>query len=295
MITFFIVIILLLIYNHQLIVTGATEGLMLWYKNVLPLLLPFILISNLLEQSVLKQPKTGSKKCGHAVITVLILGLFCGYPIGAKSNAFFVEKHIIDRGLGNIILPICNNVSPMFLMGFVLSNTLNNSISLWICYYSIYLPYLLVFAIELMIYENFLKKATHTLTSNSTVTLINTTSNTNISQDSINQITHIGLYIMICSIISEFVLSINFLPDMVKIVLSGIVEITRGITHINSTSNISIQIKTALIIACTSFGGISSIMQTSKVIQASGLSLIHYILIKALCSTGTFLLCLLII
>ena len=42
-----IVFLLTLIGENQVVVTGARAGLMLWFHDVLPLLLPFMLLSNL--------------------------------------------------------------------------------------------------------------------------------------------------------------------------------------------------------------------------------------------------------
>lgn len=44
-----IIFLLTLIGENQVVVTGARAGLMLWFHDVLPLLLPFMLLSNLLR------------------------------------------------------------------------------------------------------------------------------------------------------------------------------------------------------------------------------------------------------
>ncbi len=297
---FFLILILLLVFNNQLVLTGASYGLMLWYENVLPLLLPFMLISGLIENSVINntftknhQSKVNSKSL--PIITVLALGLFCGYPIGAKTNAFFTKGKIINPKIGNIILPICNNISPMFLMGFILSRILQGHISPVIAYVCIYAPYILVLAIELLCYRPNHKATEIKPLPTKENPQSNSPTKRSITQQSIEQITHVGLYIMLCSIFIEFILNFNYISPGIKLLLTGATEITRGASYIATSGIINQQIKTALILACTSFGGISSIMQTSKVIQDSGLSLLHYISVKMLCAIGTFFLFLLIV
>ena len=127
------------------------------------------------------------------------------------------------------------------------------------------------------------------------VSQANTRQSKSISEKSISQITFVGIYIMLCSIVSEFIFHSNLFDATIKLILVGATEITRGVVQISQTSLMNEQIKTALILACTSFGGISSILQTNKVIQDSGLSLLHYIFVKLLCAIGSFYLCILII
>ncbi len=290
MLIFLSLITIFLITNNQLVISGASYGLMLWYENVLPLLLPFMLISGLLENYIINHQS--SKKSGRtlAITSVVFLGLFCGYPIGAKSNAFFVSGNMLPKRLGNILLPLCNNISPMFLLGFVLAKTLNNTVSVIDCYIVLFTPYLIILFIEILLSR---KKALLNIDLNKSLPSRNT--KRSITEQSIDQITHVGLYIMLCSILTEFILSVDCIPEITRPFITGIIEITRGVSYIGASELLDIKIKTALILACTSFGGISSILQTYKVIQGSGLSLFHYITVKVLCSLGTYMMCILII
>lgn len=291
-----IILIILLISNSDIVITGASTGLLLWYKNVLPLLLPFMIISGIMEETVIKQYQLNKHNSSKlSVLATLCMGLFCGYPIGAKSNAYFVQHGLINKRLANILLPISNNVSPMFFIGFILESTLKDSISISLGYLTIFLPYIIFIITELLLYP----KGEYTLHSlvptDGSLSPTRPTTGRNIAENSIYQITFVGLYIMLCSIISEFISHISLMSDSLKYVLIGVTEITRGVIQISQTDIFHEQIKTALILACTSFGGISSILQTNKVIQGSGLSLLHYIAVKFLCAIGSFFLYLLIV
>lgn len=284
-------ILFLAISNHSILLSGAKTGLLLWYENVLPLLLPFMLISGMIEESVTRlYSQSKSPKNSSPIIYILGLGIFCGYPIGAKTTSFFIEKNLISKKMGNIILPLCNNVSPMFFIGFILNNILCGTVSIIKGYIIIYLPLILVLLVEFIITS----KST-LATADSKINFINQSNESSTAEKSIQQITFVGLYIMICSILAEFVLCFEYIPINIRTIVAGIIEITRGVVLISDSSLYCNQIKTALILSFTSFGGISSVMQTSKVIQNSGLSLIHYISIKLLCAITTYILCLLII
>lgn len=291
MVFFLLIILFVLITNNEIVLSGATYGLMLWYKNLLPLLLPFMLISGIIENNILEKQKNQKGSISCIILNIFLLGLFCGYPIGAKTNSFFTKQGIIDKKTGNLILPICNNVSPMFFLGFILTSTLKNSLNPLKAYAAFYIPYIFILIIELIFTKSFI-----TTTYTKDKPLIKTTyEKNNVSEQSIKQITMVGLYVMICSIITEFILSTNFFSQQATLILVGATEITRGITFVFESSIINLETKTALILCFASFGGISSIMQTAKVIQGSGLSLLHYITVKIVCAISTYYLCVLLI
>ena len=294
------VILVLFIMNNSVVISGASCGLMLWYNNVVPVLLPFMLLSNIMVS------RTGrhTNKTSYAIIITLFLGIFCGYPLGAKTASDFVKRGNISKLTGNILIPLCNNSSPMFIAGYIVHILLNDQITFPFAMLAIYIPYLTFVVLALLIYEIAQDKYTkyyndtsfkfHRHIKHSTEN-ISASNEPDIIMDSVTQITYVGIYIMICSIIIEFIKYIPGLPLDKLALLSGITEITNG-THIVSTCNaFSEQIKTALVMAFTSFGGISAILQTNKVISHSGLSILSYIIIKTICAVGTFYITLLLI
>ncbi len=300
-------ILITFIYENHIVSSGATYGLMLWYQDVLPLLLPFMLISGLMETKIKEMDSNSPNK---AIYSTLFLGLLCGYPIGAKTTASFVKDNTYENTLGNILLPICNNVSPMFLSGYIAHIILKDAVPLYMIIVIIFVPYIIYVLFMLLInkafkptislHNNVYKKeirsaSLHNLRHANNQALTKPTNNNDLVENSITQITFVGFYIMLCSIGIELILNISFIPDIYKFILSGMLEITRGTDLVSSANIFSDNIKTALIISLTSFGGISSILQTGKVIKKSGLSLSYYIIIKLICSVFSFYLGLLLI
>lgn len=338
------VILVLFITNNSVVINGAACGLMLWYNNVIPVLLPFMLLSNIMVSRIGRY----TNKTSYAIITTLFLGIFCGYPLGAKTASDFVKKGSIPKTTGNILIPLCNNSSPMFIAGYIVHTLLNDQITFPCAMLAIYIPYIIFIIVALLIcktvwdgrteyhynntsdksprhtehhdnntsdksyshskyHDNDNKSDKYTKHQNDNTSdksrkytkhsseNISSTNEPDIIMDSVTQITYVGIYIMICSIIIEFIKYIPGLPLDKLALLSGITEITNG-THTVSTCNaFSGQIKTALVMAFTSFGGISAILQTKKVISHSGLSIISYIIIKTICAVGTFYMTLLLI
>ena len=103
---------------------GACDGLLLWFRTVLPTLLPFLILSNLLIRTGGVHILAGvlgpcirhlfhvSDHGSFAVLT----GFLCGYPMGAKTTSELVLSGDISEKEGAYLLSFCNNASPMFIM-----------------------------------------------------------------------------------------------------------------------------------------------------------------------------------
>ena len=121
-----IVVLILLLSHPSLSLEGARNGLLLWYQTVVPTLLPFMICSNVIVSlngirlmiapvRPLLNKVFGLSDPG---CYVLITGLLCGYPMGAKTCSEFVEQGMLSPGEGKYLLSVSNHPSPMFLLGF---------------------------------------------------------------------------------------------------------------------------------------------------------------------------------
>lgn len=292
-------VLILFVLDNETVIRGASGGLMLWYNNVLPVLLPFMLISGIIASQIKKRSvRTQDGATGSAVLlgagTTLFLGIFCGYPLGAKTAADFVKEGIYSPRIGNVLIPICNNSSPMFIAGYIVHIILKDTVSFPFALLVLYTPYLLFFLLSLaFMYQkdkSILCRREQKAPADATLPTSESTcaAHQDYMQNAIIQITYVGIYIMLCSIIIEYIGQLSFLTPMQTAILSGITEITNGTHLLSIYAGLEIHIKTALILAVTSFGGVSAILQTNKVINGSGLSILFYICAKIICATGTF-------
>ena len=64
---------------------GASAGILLWYRKILPVLLPFTLASRLMEASNIISFLP-------PVVGMAVLGWCCGYPMGAIWAAILVRN-----------------------------------------------------------------------------------------------------------------------------------------------------------------------------------------------------------
>ena len=90
---------------------GVKSGLSLSVGSALPALFPSLVLSSLL---------TGQKSFlqNKRILLPYVLGLFCGFPVGAASVSYLVrEKEISDEDAKKLLF-FCNNASPAFLISY---------------------------------------------------------------------------------------------------------------------------------------------------------------------------------
>lgn len=132
---------LFMLISPETVTTGAANGLLLWYRRVLPVLFPFLLITGLMIRtgsismvnrilSPVLMPFLGIS--GNASFSV-VCGFLCGFPVGAKSCSDLTCEEKISSSEGEYLLSFCNNVSPAFLSGYVASQCLGMKERAQIC------------------------------------------------------------------------------------------------------------------------------------------------------------------
>ena len=138
---FLIGLFLLMLFSPETVATGAANGLLLWYRQVLPVLFPFLLITGLMIRtesislinhtlSPILKPFLGiSENASFSVVC----GFLCGFPVGAKSCSDLTDKGKISSAEGEYLLSFCNNVSPAFLTGYVAVQSLKQPEMAQIC------------------------------------------------------------------------------------------------------------------------------------------------------------------
>ena len=98
-----IALFVLMLLFPQPVFKGASSGLLLWFNVILPTLLPFMIVSNLLigTRAIDAISKVfGPVMCRLFGVTrygsfAIIAGFLCGYPMGGKVTADLVRKQYI--------------------------------------------------------------------------------------------------------------------------------------------------------------------------------------------------------
>jgi len=290
---------------------GAKQGLLLWFNTVLPTLLPFIILSTLIVRLNIAytlcrflHPFIGRIfRVSKNACFPIVIGFLSGIPMGAKTSADLIKEKKITVDEGLFLSIMCNNASPMFVLGYIaLSELKVPSLKLPIIlilygssiltalifrrFYPIFVgkPYSMAIVPERIphISQKVYAQSTDiSIERKSKRFKIDFTIVDTAIMDGFEVITKIGGYIILFSILAQIILSINSLNEYVRILIVGICEITSGINTIAS-SGLADYTKIVLILTITAFGGLSGAAQTKSVFSDSGLSIKSYIKAKAL-------------
>jgi len=104
----------------------VNTGLSTWYKNMIPALFPFMVLSGFLLRSGLSMrlstilnPILGRLFClSSNCIYVMIMGFLCGFPMGANVIAESLSLNRINRREAELLLAFCNNIGPVYFISF---------------------------------------------------------------------------------------------------------------------------------------------------------------------------------
>ena len=120
---------------------------MLWFETLLPSLLPFMIISNLLIRTdLLKKWIRIPSGLWHRFFALtcdgayaLLLGFVCGYPMGAKLTADLYRENRISKKEAEYLLTFANHPGPSFLSSYVCLQALGQKALILPTYCIIYL------------------------------------------------------------------------------------------------------------------------------------------------------------
>lgn len=292
---------LLLLARPALAFTGARDGLVLWGTVVLPTLLPFMICAGVIVAldgvGLLTKPFApffrGLLKLSPNGCFVLMSGLLCGYPMGAKTDSEFLDSRRISRSQARYLLAIANHPSPMFVLGYVMDRIAlvhgGASCPFWMLAAALYLPIFPIARLAQRVYgyrgeEDEDPGMAGALPASQPPPF---------SFDAhmmgcFETMVKIGGYIMLFSILAAYLSALPATNPLLRPALLGAVEITTGIQAIAAT--VPGFPAALLIAAATAFGGFSGIFQTKSVLKNAGLSIRHYILWKAFHCALTILL-----
>ena len=114
--------------QYSLVSSYAKDGISVWASNVLPLLLPFIILSKfwiryrIPELFFRQAQKIFSDSTGIAIsLPVFLLGLCSGFPIGAIFISYYYQNKTLSKKQAECLLPLASFLNPMFIMGYLRS------------------------------------------------------------------------------------------------------------------------------------------------------------------------------
>lgn len=295
---FYICLLFFLLFHPKEALTGVKNGLGLWLNIMIPTLLPFLILTGALLKTgnirKLLKPSAFFWKTffglSPAGAYVLILGLLCGYPMGAKlAHDLYIDQQI-SRREGEYLLTFSCNASPAFIISYLSGILLKNKISA--------VQMILTFLAAdffCMLFFRFVVYRGHTVDS----VCVNKIKKETYQQDSIGAIldvsimdgfetiTRLGGYILLFSLILA---SISFYwPFHAQscMLFTAPLELTTGLKQI-ADAPLPWKSRYLASMLLTSFGGFCVMAQTKSVLENS-LSLIPYAISKCLNASAIFL------
>lgn len=292
------IFILMLLFPSQ-VFTGASNGLLLWFNSVLPTLLPFVILSNLLirtHAADLIVRVTGPLfrhifQISDYASFAAVIGFLCGYPMGSKVTADLLKAGKLSYGEAQYLLSFCNNASPIFITSYVVLQNLGQE--------RLLLPALIILIsspiLASFLFRRLMKPSQMLPAQNGAGNLTTEEpSHGNLIDTCImngfETITKVGGYIMLFSIFTTLAQMYTVPCSLFRYLLLPSLEITGGITLI-CQSALSAEKIFFLCMVCTSFGGWCAAAQTKCMIADTSLMIKPYILQKLATSIVTSLLC----
>ena len=284
----------------QTVFTGASYGLVLWFRHVLPTLLPYMVLINILIRtpalhwicritSTFLCPLLGTSYYGtFAVLT----GFLCGYPMGAKTTSDLLNVNKISRSEASYLLSFCNNTSPAFILSYVVAQNMKER-NLCIPFFLIltFTPLMLSFIFRLFYRLPESSCSFPQVTPGSFSNPSESISDSFLDRCILNafeSVTKVGGYMMMFSVLIQLLASV--LPNTIfSLLLYSSLEISTGIRLLFSSALYTTE-KIILCAFLTSFGGWCCIAQTYSMISSSQLPILPYITAKLVTALVTSLL-----
>lgn len=283
----------------SLVISGASEGVLLWFYTVLPNLFPFFVITNLLISTggfqvishIFAPLCSKCFKVSADGVIVILGGFLCGYPMGAKMVADLFQRARISEQEGNYLLSFCNNASPMFIVGFFVTQKLKIP--------SLALPSLLILFLSPIFCSFVFRK--HYIKGQQKMGRLRCEKKVQLSSvgfweyfdlaiwNGMETILKIGGYIIFFSILAKLCNHLPLSGNLWRHILVPSLEITNGLSLLED-ADLLFEQKYILMMAQLSFGGFCAMFQTRCVLKEFDFSMCLYIIEKLVTATVTSLL-----
>lgn len=272
---FFTSILFLLLFSPTETLSYAKVGLAIWYQSMLPSLLPMMIITSAMIKlnvttlfSSFLYPLT--RRIYHLSQNgtyALLIGFLCGFPMGAKVVCELYMHKRLSKKEANLLLPICNNIGPIFLITYGLKPFVKNHL---------YFILLLFYAIPL-IYAFFLFRNSHfhSMKIEHIQKMPFSVALDEAISEGATSILSLGGYLMFFSILTLIPTKLLKIPDALSILFTCLLEITNGLSY-------KAILPPYIYLALLQFGGICCIFQTIKYISKTDLSFKKYLLHKTI-------------
>lgn len=283
---------ILLLRYPALSLQYASTGLILWFRKMIPTLLPFMILSGIMISMNLTARFV---RLLHPVLHffygttpngsyILLMGFLCGFPMGARIAGELRRKGLISRKEAESLLAFCNNIGPIYFLSFVVSTlSLKRPILPFLLMYGIPLVYGMVLMWVSRKKENFTEPPE--AEKHAPEGLLTAIDSSILS--GLLGIGRLGGYMIFFNLLNILFVPFTHLPSFLLHLYQCLLEITSGIAGCGNAHPY-------LVLILLPFGGFSCIAQTYSMIRGADLSIRPYLFHK-LIQTGLTAVCYLLL
>lgn len=256
---------LLLILDAKTALYGASQGMVLCLRSVIPSLFPFFALSILLTDALtgFRFPilRPVGKLCGlpQGGESLLAVGLLGGYPVGAQSVAQAYRAGQLTKQDARRMLGFCSNAGPAFLFGMVASKFPQ----LWMAWvlWGIHILSALVVGVLLP------GKSKQTVK----LPVQKQSSLSNALRQSVTVMAGVCGWVVLFRVIIAFLdrWCLWLFPDWAQVAVTGLLELANGCCELDRIENSGLRF--IICSAILGFGGLCVTMQTVSVTDGLGL------------------------
>lgn len=308
---------ILMLSNPENVLKAALSGLNIWLWVVLPSLLPFFVINEVMTETgvidFLSIPMHRIMRpvfrCPGQASFVWVMSMTSGYPTGAKLTAALLAKGKISLAEAQRMLSFCSTSGPLFMIGAIGTGMLGSGQAGSIIAASHYIASFLtglLFRFYRSGKEKYTSQQLHMTGLVSAYKQFLTSYQRNKSNigeifgqavtNSMNSLLAIGGFIIFFSVITELMIlagvislvveiierhstSLNVIPELVKGISAGIMEITVG-SHMLAETSSPLASKIIAISFIIGWSGLSVHSQVINILSRTRLSTSLYLLSK---------------
>lgn len=309
-----------LLLKPETALCSARDGLLLWYHSIVPVLYPFMLLSNLAIRmqvldsllTVLSRPVCALLGCSQYGAFAVLTGYLCGFPMGAKITHDLHRQNLISKEEADYLYGFVNNPSPAFLISFVASDQLGRPGLKTVLLGNVLGASLLYGILRSL---SFRKTGAASATSQTAPDRCAPCPATKAPpvpehgssfsfalldaciQDATSGTVRLGAYLVLFSILTGAVTCILPTDHPFSLFCISSIELTNGV-RLLASSTLPFRFKFLLINALCTFGGFSALAQSVGIARMDRTQSFSYIksrvtatLLSILCSLGTLLFC----
>jgi len=256
---------LILILDTKTALSGANEGIQLCVKTVIPSLLPFIFLSNLLTSAL-----TGTKSkvlqlfgrfmgMPQGCESLFIIGALGGYPTGAQAVSSAYSNGQLSKKDAQRLLGFCSNAGPSFLFGITAAQ-FPDLTSVWLLW--------LIHLLSAFFTGILLPGGSR---DNVVIQQGNPLSAVQSLRKSINSMAQICGWVILFRILISFSTRwfLWLFDDNTNVLINGTVELSLGCVSLSKIKNLGMRFLAGA--ALLGFGGLCVLMQTASCVGSLGL------------------------